>query len=226
MKKNDIVALSAEQKTSVLGSIMGEITRRKIEPDVLSEERASVANTEMSSFNVDDVIQFNDELIKSVQAKMKTDKYVFAFKVRKDAENTVPVTFVLDGNGKPKLFYLSCMRKRVSEYKDPALAGQLPLATGKTFAANHVDWDGMKPATKFYSIWSQFPNDESVVKALCEQNTTVKCTGKVRVKGLSFNNSSRTAFQNVMSFEFENMDNGAISDIETRAAQAADAPAQ
>ena len=125
MKKNDIVALSAEQKTSVLGSIMGEITRRKIEPDAQSEERASVANTEMSSFNVDDVIQFNDELIKSVQAKMKTDKYVFAFKVRKDAENTVPVTFVLDGNGKPKLFYLSCMRKRVSEYKDPALAGQL-----------------------------------------------------------------------------------------------------
>lgn len=167
-----------------------EIARRGMQVSELAENESSMQNFEINTFFKGMVFRFVPDISDTV----------YGVPVRKGRK--ARAVFVATGEGRARLLYLSSLRRSVQEAVDPVSVGEIAPLTGKTYVANHEDFSNEKPATRFFTAISKFPNDKAMFESLAKNGVTVEVLDRKTVRTRRFDDQSRTQNTPLVIIEF------------------------
>lgn len=168
-----------------------EIARRNMQVSESAANESSMSNFEINTL-------FKGLVFAFVEGVSDT---VYDVPVRNSARKARAV-FVATGEGATRLLYPSSLRRSAQEAAEPVAVGEVAPLTGKSYVANHEDFDQEKPATKFFASVSKFPNDKAMFESLAKNGVQVEVLDRKTVRTRRFDDQSRTQNTPLVIIEF------------------------
>lgn len=173
--------------TISLNSIDEAVANLKLAEFDAKDDKSPSINTELNTFNKDEVIQFT------------TKSYLRTSEVRGTKAAVAPVMV----NGEVRLLYHGSMGRVTPEYVHSDIIGEKAKPTGITYFANHIGFKNEGAKTEFYKVLCSFAGIKAAYEAFAKYEVRVKVIDTTRVETLRFQDEVKTRMQKLMCLEFD-----------------------